>query len=309
MLTKTTSTTKILIFLGLLIAASLSACAGDKPVSTAPAAETALVTDTIPPQPAATITPTSVPLALRVNGQGIPLADYEAELKSLQAAATNLGLTQTPEEQRRLVIDELTEQALLAQAAFQSGFQLDEAQIDGKVSELAQSLGGEQALIEWQNQAGYTADSFRSALSRSIAAAWQRDQIVQSAPKATEQVKARQILVRTTQTAENLLQQIQAGADFATLAYQYDPLTGGDLGWFPRGYLLQPAVEEAAFALQPGQASGIIETDYGYHILFVEERNEQRPLSAEALLAYQEIALRSWLESNKAQSSIEVLIP
>ncbi len=44
--------------------------------------------------------------------------------------------------------------------------------------------------------------------------------------------------------------QLQAGADFATLAYRYDPLTGGDLGWFPRGVLTQPAVEEAAFSLQ-----------------------------------------------------------
>ena len=73
---------------------------------------------------------------------------------------------------------------------------------------------------------------------------------------------------------------LEAGADFTELAYEYDPLTGGDLGWFPAGYLLQPDVETAAFSLQPGQYSGIIQTSYGYHIVYVIERDSNHPLSA-----------------------------
>jgi len=92
------------------------------------------------------------------------------------------------------------------------------------------------------------------------------------------------------------------------LAWEYSPETGGELGWFPRGYLFQPAVEEAAFALQPGQFSGIIETAYGFHIIEVIERDPQRPLSADALLAAQRTVIETWLTDRRAQSAIEIYV-
>ncbi|MBN1542132.1 peptidylprolyl isomerase [candidate division KSB1 bacterium] len=71
-------------------------------------------------------------------------------------------------------------------------------------------------------------------------------------------------------TAVDLLQQLEEGADFAELATQYSDCPsaqkGGDLGIFGRGQMV-PAFEEAAFGLQPGQVSEIIETPFGYHII------------------------------------------
>ena len=76
--------------------------------------------------------------------------------------------------------------------------------------------------------------------------------------------------------AEDVLKRARAGEDFAALAKEFstDPGSkgeGGELGWFGHGKMVKP-FEEAAFALQPGQISDVVESDFGYHIIQVEER-------------------------------------
>jgi parvulin-like peptidyl-prolyl isomerase len=83
----------------------------------------------------------------------------------------------------------------------------------------------------------------------------------------------------------------------------------GDLGWFPRGYLLDQKLEAAAFELQPGEQSGVIETSIGFHILQVIQREMARSLEADARLALQTQALREWLSERRAQSEIQILLP
>ena len=103
-----------------------------------------------------------------------------------------------------------------------------------------------------------------------------------------EEVKVRHILIKVPenadaktdqaakQKAEDLLKQIKAGADFATLAKKYsdDPgskAQGGELGFIQRGVTV-PAFEKAAFALQPGEISGVVKTQFGYHIIKAEAK-------------------------------------
>ena len=93
------------------------------------------------------------------------------------------------------------------------------------------------------------------------------------------------------------------------VAVQYDPVTHGDLGWFPRGYLLDKKLEEIAFSLQPEAYSEVIETLAGYHILQVLEREAQRPLTPEALLAQQVQAVQDWLNERRSQTEIQILLP
>lgn len=296
------------VFLGgMLVLALLAGCT---PTPAAPAVtETPISSVTLPPTEVPSPTPTPQPLALVVNGEGVPLAEYEASLKQLQEAQAQMGLTSTPEEQRRMVLDDLIAATLLAQAAFKEGFTLDDAALDEQIAALAQQRGGMSALQDWMSRMGYDEASFRSALRRSLAAAWMRDTIAAQVPERAEQVHARQILLMTPETAQQVLNQIRAGANFATLAFGYDLTTGGDLGWFPRGYLTQPAVEEAAFALQPGEVSEIIQTELGYHILQVLERETDRPLSPDARLTLQRKALEAWLQQARSQAQIEERLP
>ncbi len=79
--------------------------------------------------------------------------------------------------------------------------------------------------------------------------------------------------------AEDVLKRIRAGEDFATLARQYsdDPTTkdrGGDLQFFGRGQMVSE-FERAAFPMQAGQVSDLVESTYGFHIIKVEDRRVQ----------------------------------
>ena len=268
---------------------------------------TALVATSIPLQPEPTQTP--VPLAAEVNGEGIPLAEYQASLAQLQAAQAKLGKSDPPETLRQKVLDDLTGSTLLAQAAFQDGYQISESDLDKRIARLAQSSGGEAGLSAWETSQRFTSATFRQSLKRALAANWKRDQIFAAVPRTAEQVHARQILVYNKDDADRALGKLIPGIDFATLAYQYDPVTGGDLGWFPIGYLTDPAVESAAFSLQPGEISPVIEGKVGFHIIQVIERDPQRLLSPDARLALQQKAFQEWVSTHREQSKITIIVP
>lgn len=282
----------------ILILIVLTAC-GPKVTPTAIPTETPTL---MPP------TPTSEPMALRVNGEGILLADYQAELNRLVQAQTELNQLTTPEEQRDRVLQNYIDQLLLAQAAVQAGFSLDDAALQARIDKLVNEIGGIDQLTAWQAVNGYTDASFRSALRLEITAAWQRDQIINTVPTTAEQIHARQILVQDEANAIDALQKLKNGENFVDLAYLYDPTLGGDIGWFSAGTLTQPEVDAAAFALQPGQFSEIIQSKLGYHILYILERDPQHTLSVDARRILQEAALEKWLQDAKAVSNIEILV-
>ncbi|MGA3085510.1 MAG: peptidylprolyl isomerase [Thermodesulfobacteriota bacterium] len=108
--------------------------------------------------------------------------------------------------------------------------------------------------------------------------------------KTPEMIRARHILIKTEASAtdeekkkakakaEEVLAKIKKGEDFSKLASEVsnDPGTkdkGGDLDFFPKGTMV-PAFEEVAFSLKPGEVSGIVETEYGYHLIKMEEKKD-----------------------------------
>ena len=133
-------------------------------------------------------------------------------------------------------------------------------------------------------------------------------EIIGEVPTRVEQIRARQILVQSKSLADEIYQRLEAGADFATIAWSYDPLTGGELSWFPRNYLVLKNVEDAVFNLQPGQYTPVIETPYGYQIVLVMERELDRPLTQDALLTHQRITLSDWIKEQKAKSDLKIEI-
>jgi parvulin-like peptidyl-prolyl isomerase len=239
-------------------------------------------------------------LALTVNGEGIPLAEFDAEVARYIAAQTALGKSVDPTAAASAVIEDFIAQLLLAQGARANGFILDEAALQARIDSLTAQVGGTEVLSAWQQSHGYDEQAFRSALKRAAEAAWMRDRIISTVPSTAEQVHVQQILLYNQDTAVSFLAQLNGGADFNELAYKADPVTRGDLGWVPRGYLLNPQIEEAAFGLSVGEHSDVIATDVGFHIVRIVEHDPNRLLSPDAFLMLQELALKKWVEGQRA---------
>jgi len=240
-----------------------------------------------------------------VNGEAITLEEFNAELLRFQDAQSALGKTVSLEEAEERVLNDLIDQLLLAQGAREAAYLLEDAEVEARIAALAEEVGGEENLSTWLSSHHYTRDSFIPSLKRTIEAAWMRDSILAALPSTAEQVHAQQILLYNRETAEDVQTKLEAGTDFGDLASAYDPKTNGELGWFPRGYLLEPSIEEAAFTLEIGVPSEIIETEVGFHIIMVLAHEAERPLSPDALLSLQEEALKNWLQKARETSKIE----
>ena len=95
-----------------------------------------------------------------------------------------------------------------------------------------------------------------------------------------EEVHARHILVEGEDEAKAILEQLKAGADFATLAKEKskDPgaAEGGDLGYFTKDQMV-PEFADVAFKMYPGQLSNPVKTQFGWHVIKVEDKRIKQP--------------------------------
>ncbi|HAE85351.1 MAG TPA: hypothetical protein DCG78_02430 [Anaerolineaceae bacterium] len=113
------------------------------------------------------------------------------------------------------------------------------------------------------------------------------------------QVHARHILVATESEANTVLELLKNGEDWNNLAANYSTDTatkdnGGDLGWFGKGQMVAE-FEEAAFALEPGQVSDPVKTEYGYHIIQSLAKGENY-LNATDFENYKTTTFNNWLQ-------------
>lgn len=289
-----------------ILALSLALVAGCTPTPEPTAVSTA--TATIEPTPTATPLPptaTPEPLAARANGQPILLVEYSAERQRCQAA-------QTFSDCAARVLQSLTEQAVVEQAAIREGLSVPDAALELEINRVREALGAE-GYAAWLAANFYTEASFREAVRRDLLRAQVTAQVRATVGDNAEQVRARLILVAEEATAQSLLAQLQAGADFATLAAQNSldlssRAAGGDLGWFPRGWLTLPEVEQVAFALETGQTSEVLATELGFAIVRAEEREAAHALSPEAAEALRQKAYADWLQAELAKATIETFV-
>lgn len=264
---------------------------------------------TVSPTPEPIPTPTEVPAAARVNGEPIVMSYFEHEVVRFRASLDPNLPVPTDAEVNQKVLDSLIDQALLAQAAQTNGFSLDEAGVQARVDNLITQLGSPEALNQWMQTNFYDDIEFRMALQLAAEAAWQRDQIVATVPEKVEQAHVRQIITQTEGNANAALLELGGGTGFDVIALRYSPATGGELGWFPRGYLNNPEIEEAAFTLPVGSYSQVIGTEIGYHIIKVIERDSEHLLTTDALVSLQTKALNDWLVQARSTALIEVMLP
>ncbi len=191
------------------------------------------------------------------------------------------------------LLNQMIDVELVVQAALEEGATVDEAQIEAQVEQLrlAQTNGDQEQFLAFL-QANKIADE--DELRRLL----RRDTLIEQMllkHTVAEQVRARHILVAATPeeaesrkaTAEAILAELQAGADFATLARERsdDPgsaAQGGDLGWAPRGVYVEP-FETAIFSMEAGEVR-LVQTDFGWHIIEVTGGPEVRSFDERALL-------------------------
>lgn len=132
------------------------------------------------------------------------------------------------------------------------------------------------------------------------------DEQVAETPPA-EEVHARHILVKTKEEADEIVKQLDDGGDFEALAKEKSTdgaaAQGGDLGYFSSGQMV-PEFEKVAFELQPGEyTKQPVETQFGFHVIKVEDKRQKQPPAFDAV----QDRLRSALVRNKYVEQVNTL--
>jgi parvulin-like peptidyl-prolyl isomerase len=258
------------------------------------------------------------PMAARVNGQPIWLADYEKELSRFVQAQEELGLSPTGEdgEFAQVVLEALIETEIIAQAAEESGIVVTDEMVDTKIAELKESVGSDERFMEWLQTNQWTEDEFHQALQTEMVTEQMVALITADVPFTAEQVHARYIQVDDPALAQSILDQVRVGVDFVTLAQQYslDRITGedgGDLGFFAQGSLMVPEVEEVAFALEPGELSEVVVapradgSGTAYYLVQLIERDPERQITANLRSTLLQVKFEAWLADQWNQAEVE----
>ena len=201
------------------------------------------------------------PVVARVNGAEIRQSD-------LKLAEDDLGgelQAAPPEVKREHLVAYITDIILVAQAAESRKLQENE-EFKRRQSFLRNKLlmG---LLLQNHGKTAATDDAMRELYDQAV-----------KPMGAQEEVRARHILVETEEEAKAILEQLKAGGDFAALAKEKskDPgaAAGGDLGYFGKEQMV-PEFAEVAFRMYAGQLSNPVKTQFGWHIIKVEDRRNK----------------------------------
>ena len=296
---------KILLFLVILCCTSCSVMERFTATKTPTQTPTPEATET----PMPTLTPTPPPSAAIVNGVYIWLDDYNAKREQLRDAYSEIGEAIPADDAlNQEVLNSLEDETLFLAAAIRDGIAPDENALDERINRLADSMGGPDALRSWQNANHYTEEGFRRALEREVAAEKVKERLFEEKLPTIEQLH----VYRISSDARNDLTEVQnnlgLGFAFETLAADEGDETGGDMGWFPRGVLFYPELEDAIFALEAGSVSDIIEREGTYYLFYVAEKQTGREMDAQVKQIVCHNLVSEWLANERNNASIEHLI-
>jgi peptidyl-prolyl cis-trans isomerase C len=295
---------KIIVLLAAALAVAAYGCSKEE--GEEPAAEQAQ------DQLAERLDPTDQTVAITVNGEDVTKGQVAEEVARL---SRQFGGRMSPEQMAQMqgalsqqAGDNLISRILLQQKIEEDGITVSREEIEARMAEVRASFGSEEELTNRLAMMGMTVEMLEKemetglAVEKLIAEYAPTEEVTDSEAKVyydentaqfeqPERVKASHILLKFEATdteavktvareeAESIIAQLGQGADFAELARGHSACPssqkGGDLGFFQRGQMVKP-FEDAAFALEVGATSGIVETQFGYHIIKVTEREDGR---------------------------------
>jgi peptidyl-prolyl cis-trans isomerase C len=248
----------------IFIFAAAALAAAPALAQTAPATPPTAPAAAPPASPTANAQTPPDPVVARVGNDAIHLSDISAAADSLPAQYHNMSA----QALYPLLLDQAIDRIALVAYARSKNIDKDPA------VERQMQIAANQVLAD---------EMMRREVSPQLTEAAIRaryDATVADKP-GEEEVHARHILVATEAEANKIIAELKKGADFATEAKQHstDPggKDGGDLGFFKKGDML-PEFADAAFAMKPGQVSDKpVKTQYGWHVIKVEERRTAPP--------------------------------
>jgi len=251
----------------------------------------------------------------RVNGAPISRQDVLQRAQAMRDQMARMGAPPPPtsEEFYHAMVDQLIGSKLLLAEAKQRGLMPPPAEVQAGLDRL-KAQNPEELKRQMASQ-GITEKALLADMTQSMAIQKLIEAEVKPAVKVSDedarrfyqqnpqrmkrppQVRLRHVLVgvprnaapeqraQAKQKAEGLLARIKAGGDFAAIARESSDDTGsrgegGLLPWMSRGDS-PPAFEQAAFALKPGETSGVVESPFGYHVMRLEEQRPEGQISFE----------------------------
>jgi hypothetical protein len=255
-----------------------------------------------------------------VNGEEITWADYEPELSyNLHGITLYYGVdwnqaenvAYLPEVQDS-ILQNMVYTVLLRQLAVQDGFAVTESDLQARIGTIQADIlasGYYSSYVQYLQDYGLTEEHFAQIVEDEMISDYFTKK--QAPERQEEQVHARHILVATEEEGKAVLARLEAGEDWAALAAELSTDTGskdnaGDLGWFGRGMMVE-AFETAAFALEVGETSDLVQSDYGYHIIQVLEKG-MKDLDDDTYATKQTEAFQAWLEEQKAKANITIAV-
>lgn len=190
----------------------------------------------------------------------------------------------TPGQDAQETLDELIMFKLVVQEGQQSGKEVDQAEIDEQIERLRAQHDDPDNFTEFLQRANIESETEL----RSLLTELQLFNTMVLDNTQVEQAHSRHILLQASSEddiaqrkteAEEIITQLEGGADFATLAQERseDPgssQTGGDLGWVPRGVFV-PEFDEAIFSMEPGEIR-LVQSQFGWHIIELQEPRQER---------------------------------
>ena len=294
----------------------------------------------VPAEAAVKPVPAQLPdVVARVNGEAINGTDLQDAVAQLESRA---GRTVPPDQRDRVfrgVLDQLIAYRLLSQESATRNIQVPEADIDARVSEIQGQFPSAEVFQQTLTQQNMTAEQFREDVRKGLrivglveaeverTGAVTPEQIEQfyasNSFQVGERVRASHILITVPQNADaavkeqarakaaEILKEIKAGGDFAELAKQHsqDPGSaprGGDLDYFERGQMVGP-FEEAVFGLASGQTSELVETQFGFHIIRLTDKQAARTIPLDEVRGKIEAHLKEQNSERQTQVFIEAL--
>lgn len=203
-------------------------------------------------------------------------------------------LAGVPEERKfEYLVGVLINRTLLADAAREQGLE-DDPEVARQVA-----FARERALGEV-----YLTRTVAGSVTTEEARATYEARVAETALE--EEIRARHILVGSEDEADAVIARLENGEDFAAVARDASTgpsgENGGDLGYFTRDRMVD-AFSEAAFALQPGEISGPVKSDFGWHVIKVEDRRMQEFVPFEEV----EADIKAELEGARIQAEVDAL--